>query len=143
MDQQIATDQQLPPDALGLATAFWHGFIDAVRRPVAGAEQLLGNRAAGDRFFETEAANKQLGTAGIKSAGALLGNAALFLGATTAVQCIPGLGRLAPILTGLGLGFLQPVKETDSAAARLINAVLAPVRWRFSNMDRARCTASD
>ncbi len=120
---ELSNPNNFCPDALGAAEAFGSSFCDAFRAPATGVSQLLGDKEAAEKYFQfQEASSKQTGMGAFRAAGSLLGNAGLFIGATAALRLVPGLGKLAPLITGTGLGFLRPVRETDHSAARIINA---------------------
>ncbi|HEY9792447.1 MAG TPA: serine protease, partial [Candidatus Obscuribacterales bacterium] len=102
------------------AGAFAESFVDVFKRPLHGAEQLAGSQLAAGKQQAPESTAANVG----HTAGSILGNAILFVGMTSALGRIPGIGRAAAYAAGGALGFLQPTSDDQGIGKRFANAAL-------------------
>lgn len=106
--------------------AFAGSFIDALRQPLTGVEQLAGlKNSSGARDVVGPAAGQESTlTHWAHTAGSFAGSAALFIGTTGLLRRLPFAGTIAPVLAGAGLGFLQPTSDNEGINTRIGNSLL-------------------
>jgi len=100
---------------------FIDGFCNAFEQPLDGIAQLRGEKRTDHFAVNPNATGMQYWS---QEAGLLCGNAALYLGVFAAASHVPGVGRMAPVVTGAALGFLNPVNANEGTGTRIANAAI-------------------
>ena len=116
-----SASKEAAPQGQNLLSAFGSSFANSLEQPLNGLAQIRGERPQ-ERF----AVNHQATGAEkyVQEAGAIAGNAALFIGTLSMARKLPFLGRLAPLAAGAGLGFLNPTEQGEGLSTRFENAAL-------------------
>jgi len=96
---------------------FASGLSSHLKAPVIGVAQFVTGKT-----FDADSAEKApVHESKSHIAGAMAGDAIVFLTATAALRRMPGLGKLAPVAAGGIMGFIEPLRNGEGLSARLVH----------------------
>ena len=97
---------------------FASGLSSHLKAPVVGVAQFVSGKVLDSSTADKEPSHESKA----HIAGAMAGDALIFIGATAAMRRLPGISKMAPIAAGGLLGLIEPLKNGEGQSARLMHA---------------------